>query len=113
MNAQSFLENFGHLANAPDGVEKLRELLLCLAMQGRLVNRMTKIRQSKLCLRLIENEKLNIDAGESNNKHPKDSADQSTRDPHEIPIGWKWVRFGNLQYYNGRQKPSINDPKHR
>ena len=37
MNAKMFLENFGPIANAPNGVAKLREIILSLAMQGKLV----------------------------------------------------------------------------
>lgn len=37
MNAETFIENFGHVADSPDGVLKLRELLLQLAVRGRLV----------------------------------------------------------------------------
>lgn len=37
MDAQQFLAEFGHIANAPGGVVRLRELVLALAVQGRLV----------------------------------------------------------------------------
>lgn len=37
MDAQQFLAEFGHIANAPGGVGRLRELILLLAIQGRLV----------------------------------------------------------------------------
>jgi type I restriction enzyme S subunit len=37
MNAQMLLENFGPIANAPGGVKRLRELILQLGVQGKLV----------------------------------------------------------------------------
>ena len=37
MTAEKFFENFGHLADAPNGVKKLRKLILQLAVQGKLV----------------------------------------------------------------------------
>lgn len=37
MNAETFLEQFGHLAEAPTGIPKLRELILQLAMIGELL----------------------------------------------------------------------------
>ena len=37
MNTQMFLENFGPIANAPGGVKRLRELILQLGVQGKLV----------------------------------------------------------------------------
>ncbi len=40
MDAQQFLVEFGHIANAPGGVARLRELILALAVQGRLVEQL-------------------------------------------------------------------------
>ena len=37
MDAQQFLAEFGHIANAPGGVARLRELVLHLAVSGDLV----------------------------------------------------------------------------
>lgn len=37
MDAQQFLAEFGHIANAPGGVGKLRELILELAIRGELL----------------------------------------------------------------------------
>ena len=36
MNTETFFENFGHLANAPDGVKRLTEMVLQLAARGQL-----------------------------------------------------------------------------
>ena len=38
MDAKQFLAEFGHIANAPGGVVRLRELILRLATQGKLVS---------------------------------------------------------------------------
>ena len=37
MTVETFFTNFGHLADVPNGVQKLRELILQLAVQGKLV----------------------------------------------------------------------------
>ncbi|CAO1660180.1 hypothetical protein NYA30BAC_00823 [Halomonas sp. NYA30] len=39
MDARKFLAEFEHIANAPGGVKKLRELVIQLAVSGRLVER--------------------------------------------------------------------------
>ena len=36
MDAQTFLDNFGTIADAPGGVDRLRELILDLAVRGQL-----------------------------------------------------------------------------
>jgi hypothetical protein len=38
MDAQQFLAEFGHIANAPGGIAKLRDLILRLAVQGKLIS---------------------------------------------------------------------------
>lgn len=40
MDAQQFLTEFGHIANAPGGIARLRDLILALAVQGRLVEQL-------------------------------------------------------------------------
>lgn len=40
MDAQEFLAEFGYIANAPGGIARLRELILALAVQGRLVEQL-------------------------------------------------------------------------
>jgi len=37
MTVETFFTNFGYLADAPNGVQKLRELILQLAVRGKLV----------------------------------------------------------------------------
>ena len=39
MDAQQFLAEFGHIANAPGGVAKLRQLTIQLAISGKLVEK--------------------------------------------------------------------------
>ncbi|MEK8029155.1 hypothetical protein [Pseudaquabacterium rugosum] len=38
MDAQQFLAEFGHIANAPGGVDRLRELIFSLASSGKLLD---------------------------------------------------------------------------
>ena len=38
MSPEQFLKQFGHLVDAPNGIEKLRELILGLAVRGKLVS---------------------------------------------------------------------------
>ena len=38
MNPETFFDNFGMLADTPNGVQKLRVLILQLAFKGKLIN---------------------------------------------------------------------------
>ena len=89
------LSNLDLLATAPGGVARLRELILTLAVQGKLVPRdpadesagelLTKIRAEKD--RLIAEGKIRRD------KPLVAIADEEM--PFELPQGWEWVRFGD------------------
>jgi len=71
MNLETFFDNFELLSNAPNGVQKLRELILQLAVQGKLVPQdpndepasvlLEKIRAEKE--RLIREKKIKRDRG--------------------------------------------------
>jgi hypothetical protein len=37
MDSKNFVENFGHIADAPNGGRMLRELILILAFEGKLL----------------------------------------------------------------------------
>jgi type I restriction enzyme S subunit len=97
---ETFFENFGHLADAPNGVQKLRELILQLAVQGKLVSQdpndepaaklLERIRAEKA--RLVKEKKIRVD----------DSLASIRVDevPYELPLGWIWVRLGQIGYTN-------------
>ncbi len=53
MDAQQFLAEFGHIANAPNGVVRLRELILALAVQGRLVEQLESAEPAEVQLEKI------------------------------------------------------------
>lgn len=56
MDAQQFLAVFGHIANAPGGVARLRELILNLAVVGDLIPMANPVDASPL-LALIAQQK--------------------------------------------------------
>ena len=50
MTATTFLDNFNLIAEAPGGVPKLREMILQLAVQGRLVEQNSRDESAKSLL---------------------------------------------------------------
>lgn len=92
--------------DAPDGIRKLRELILTLAMQGRLVEQDPNDPPASALLKEIEAEKQRlVKAGKI--KQPKLLPPIKQEDiPYDLPNGWTWARLGTIgNIFNGN---SIN-----
>jgi type I restriction enzyme S subunit len=101
-------QHFDTAFAAPDGVAKLRELILTLAMQGKLAEQDPNDPPASELLKKIEAEKKRmVKTGKI--KQPKPLPPIKPEEmPYKLPQGWEWVRLGDfLQMINGRAfKPS-------
>ncbi len=89
-------QHFDTAFAAPDGIAKLRELILTLAMQGRLVAQDPADPPASELLKEIEAEKQRlVKAGKI--KPPKPLPPIKPEEvPYELPPGWEWVRLGEV-----------------
>jgi type I restriction enzyme, S subunit len=81
---------------APDGIKKLRELILTLAMQGKLVPQDPNDEPASELLKSIKVEKNRLT---KEGKHKKSlSLPEIDHDelPYQLPKSWEWVRLGHL-----------------
>jgi type I restriction enzyme S subunit len=92
MTPQEFMLNFGTLADAPGGVGRLRDLVLELAVLGRLPvsrskdNAEVQVRASREML-----------AKKGNGRgRPSDDSDVTREGQPPIPTHWAWARLGTL-----------------
>jgi len=94
------LENYFNTAfNAPDGIKKLRELILTLAMQGKLVPQDANDQPASELLEEIEAEKKRL-VKEGKIKEPKPLPEIKPEEvPYELPKGWEWVRLISIGYW--------------
>lgn len=100
MIASSFWENFGNIAYAPNGVSKLREMILCLAMQGKLVEQNSADTPAKDLLAEVEAEKERL-IRERVLKAPKELLEiREIESAYPLPKTWEWVRFGTIALHN-------------
>lgn len=81
---------------APDGIKKLRELILTLATQGRLVEQNPNDPPASELLREIEAEKLRLRRRGEIKKNSLLPEIVGEEVPYEIPSSWVWVRFGDI-----------------
>ncbi|MBS3021517.1 Type-1 restriction enzyme EcoKI specificity protein [Comamonas sp. PE63] len=94
----NFEQLFATTAQAPGGVARLRELILTLAVQGKLVPQDTNDEPASELLKKIRAEKDRLIA-EGKIKKDKPLAEITEEEkPFELPVGWEWVRFGKLPF---------------
>ncbi|MBV5303187.1 MAG: restriction endonuclease subunit S [Chlorobium sp.] len=94
---------------APDGIKKLRELILTIAMQGKLVPQDPNDQPASELLKEIEAEKRRmVKEGKIKPQKllPEIKPDEV---PYELPKSWAWVRLGQVSDYNGRKNSTSGE----
>lgn len=92
MSVGTLLDQFALLATAPEGVKRLRELILELAVRGKLVSQDPTDEPASELLKRIRAENAKKDRSA-----PEIGEDER---PFELPGGWEWVRFGEIAQHN-------------
>jgi type I restriction enzyme S subunit len=96
MDAQKFLAEFGHVANAPGGVARLRELVRHLAIQGKLIAQNPNDKSASDLLREIRVAKKRlISHGQLRRETSWPQVSEEERG-FQVPRGWIWARFGEV-----------------
>lgn len=95
--------NLPLLASAPNGIKKLRELILELAVRGKLLPQEPSDEPASELLKRIAEEKARLVA-EGKIKKQKPLAERDAEDPaFELPAGWAWARLADVvNVLNGR-----------
>lgn len=102
MDVNQFLAEFGHITNAPNGIIKLRELVLQLAISGRLVEKSKSFQPVNVLVTEAYNIREEYESSlklRSTRMHPTLS-----KAPYIIPEHWKWERLERLCVYIQRGK---------
>ena len=86
------LSNLNLLATAPGGVAKLRELILTLAVQGKLVPQDSADEPASVLLQKIRAEKDRLIAEGKIKRDKPLAAIGEEEKPFGLPQGWEWVR---------------------
>lgn len=104
------VRHFDLIAQAPGGVARLRELILTLAVQGKLVQQDPSDEPASELLKKIRAEKDRLIAKGKikRDKPPAEITDEEK--PFELPEGWAWVRNSNLfSLRKGKVPKNISD----
>ncbi len=89
-------KHFEIALETPDGITRLRELILKLAMQGKLVDQNPNDKPAQKLLEEIEKEKERLLKSKLMKKQSSLEAIKKEQIPYLIPNNWKWTRLGNF-----------------
>ena len=89
-------EHLPLLATAPNGIQKLRELILELAVRGKLVPQDPDDEPASELLKRIAKERTQLEAEGTCKKAKPLSPAGEDEPPFAIPAVWKWTRLGKL-----------------
>lgn len=109
MTPRELLEAFETLADAPDGVKRLRELVLHLAVHGKLVSQAPGDGDATIAVADAQNNDSWRISGRERCAAPESERDASTA---ALPLGWAKCRLGQItQLINGRaySQPELLD----
>lgn len=104
MDAQRFLAGFGDVANAPGGVGKLKELLLQLAISGRLTEREPHDTPAEALVKANRERQRALVLQKTLKKQHDPKPVSNSTVPWALPEGWTWTRLGAVTNYGDAPK---------
>jgi type I restriction enzyme S subunit len=104
--AQLLEQHFDMAFSAPNGIKKLRELILILAMKGKLVPQNPNAQPASELLKeiAVEKERL-VTEGKIKKQKPLPAISEDEI-PYELPQGWEWVRLRDVSFDWGQKTPN-------
>lgn len=113
MNPDLFFENFELFADAPNGVQKLRELILQLAVMGKLVEQDSNDEPASVLLEKIEVEKKRCITSKKIQDDKKLSSIMKETPPWIIPPSWIWTKLQKIfEITRGGSPRPAGDPQY-
>lgn len=99
MNDLSFVvNNIEHLCNDKTSIDQLRNSLLSLAVQGKLVGQDPNDEPASVLLEKIKDEKDRLIKEKKIKKEKPLPPIAAEEVPYELPKGWEWVRLGAISH---------------
>lgn len=102
MDAQQFLAEFGHIANAPSGIERVRELIYQLAITGRLTPQQAGEGDASQVLERVAQVRQRLILEKRFKRPAKLESEPLVAPGIVLPEGWRWSRLLDLGEINPR-----------
>ncbi|MDE8555829.1 restriction endonuclease subunit S [Pantoea vagans] len=104
MDAKQFLAEFGHVAHAPEGIARLRELIYQLAVTGRLTSQDENDGGAGDVLNNVAHIRQQLIAGKKYKRSPKLESSKIVPPAIDLPFNWRWSRLLDLGEINPRNQ---------
>jgi type I restriction enzyme S subunit len=102
VNLETFHKHFDLLADAPNAVQKMRELVLELAVRGKLVEQVSSEGPAAELLQSIREQMLARSGRLVNATTTQVRASETL---YAIPSGWRWVKLSEVGHNWGQKQP--------
>ncbi len=110
MDAQQFLAEFGHIANAPGGVQCLREMIYNLAITGDLTQQFPKDGDAQTLLESINFARQRLIQSKQFKRTAKlESEPLQVPDNIALPTSWCWTRLLDIGEISPRNEAKDDD----
>ncbi|VVB96123.1 Uncharacterised protein [uncultured archaeon] len=110
MKAETFFDNFEFLASAPNGVQKLRELILQMAVQGKLVPQDERDESAFILVEKIKAEKKRLIKEKKIAKTEPLSPVNSEEIGKVFPENWAYLRLGDsIDFQKGKRPETLSE----
>ncbi|HDX8392391.1 TPA: restriction endonuclease subunit S [Aeromonas dhakensis] len=104
MDAKQFLAEFGHVAHAPEGIARLRELIYQLAVTGRLTSQDENDSNADNVLNNVARIRHQLIAEKKYKRSPKLESSNLVPPTIALPPNWRWSRLLDLGEINPRNQ---------
>jgi type I restriction enzyme S subunit len=102
MDTQTFLDNFATIADAPGGIDRLRSLILDLAVRGQLVEQRSEEQGITSALEAKRSEIGPVVKAKVPGRPKVPRVPEEWEQRHDAPPGWEWARIDDTgSYVNG------------
>jgi type I restriction enzyme S subunit len=104
MKFGDFFDKFDQFTDAPDAVAKMRELVLRLAVTGKLVRQNKRDLPASSLLESVAAERARLVETRRIRARPTAPA-EADEQPYALPASWAWVRLSDVGYELGQKAP--------
>jgi type I restriction enzyme S subunit len=104
MDLKTFFEQFDTIAEAPGGIQRLRSLILDMAVRGKLVPQDPNDEPAEKLLEKIREERTKLIKQKLIKKEKSLLEVDEYEIPHSLPNSWIWTRLGEITLYTIAEK---------